>query len=488
MSLFKSLFKQTSIYGIATVLPRMLTFLLVPLYTDNLKEASDYGVVTIVFSWVVFMNVILSYGMETSFFRFYSAEDNKQKVIQTSMISVFWSSLAFLFIALLFRENIASASFINIDVEYVTYAIWILVLDALVVIPFSKLRAKGKPKTYAFLKVANTTINILLNLFFLLYLPDLAQANPDGFLDVIYVEDFQVGYIFISNLIASLLTFLYLLSDYLKIKWHFDLRLWRKMMSYGFPILIAGIAFAINEHFDKILLEWILPENIAKHEVGVYGACYKLGLFMVLFATAFRLGIEPFFFSYAKNENAQKTYAQITKFFIIFGSLILLGVVVFADILKQIMIPNTSYWEAMKVVPLIILANFFLGIYHNLSVWYKLTDKTKMGAYISIVGAIITLALNFYLIPKISYMGSAIATLCAYGSMMIISYSLGRKYYNIPYDMKKIGTYLGLSILFSAIYFYGFRENYFIGISFLLIFAILIYYLEKDTIRAILKR
>lgn len=192
MSLYKSLFKQTSIYGIATVLPRMLTFLLVPLYTDNLKEASDYGVVTIVFSWLVFMNVFLSYGMETSFFRFYNSESNKHKVIQTSMISIFWSSLIFLFVALLFRGDIATSSFINIDVEYVTYAIWILVLDALVVIPFSKLRAKGKPKTYAFVKIANTTINILLNLFFLLYLPDLAQANPDSFLSVIYVEDFQI--------------------------------------------------------------------------------------------------------------------------------------------------------------------------------------------------------------------------------------------------------------------------------------------------------
>lgn len=488
LSLFKSLFKQTTIYGIATVLPRMLTFLLVPLYTDNLKSASDYGVVTLVFSWLVFMNVILSYGMETSFFRFYNSENNKQKVEQTSMISIFWSSLIFLFLALLFRGDIANSSFINTDVEYVTYAIWILVLDALVVIPFSKLRAKARPKTYAFVKIANTTINILLNLFFLLYLPDLAQTNPDSFLDTIYVEDFQVGYIFVSNLIASLLTFLYLLPDYLRIKWQFDYVLWRKMMSYGFPILIAGIAFAINEHFDKILLEWILPQNIAKHEVGVYGACYKLGLFMVLFATAFRLGIEPFFFSFAKNENAQKTYAEITKFFVIFGSIILLGVIVFADVLKQIMIPNPTYWEAMKVVPLIILANFFLGIYHNLSVWYKLTDRTKMGAYISIIGAIITLALNFYLIPRISYMGSAIATLVAYGSMMIISYFLGRKYYNIPYDMKKIGVYLGCSIVFSALYFYKFRENYFIGISLLLIFTGLIYYLERNTIKTILKR
>jgi O-antigen/teichoic acid export membrane protein len=260
------------------------------------------------------------------------------------------------------------------------------------------------------------------------------------------------------------------------------------MMLYGFPILIAGIAFAVNEHLDKIILEFLLPKNIGKAEVGAYSACYKLGLFMVLFATAFRLGIEPFFFSHAKNENAKQTYAMITKFFVIFGSLILLGVIVFADLLKQIMIKDESYWEAMKVVPLIILANFFLGIYNNLSVWYKLTDKTKIGAYISIVGAILTLLLNYLLIPKYSYMGSAIGTIVAYGSMMIISYLLGKKYYSIPYDMKKIGGYLAVSILFSILSFYFFRENYFVGIPLIVVFTYFIYHNEKATLLRILKR
>lgn len=466
----------------------MLSFLLVRLYTDKLENASDYGVVTIVFAWLVFMNVVLSYGMETSFFRFYNTENNKQKVIQTSTISIFWSSILFLVIALLFKNDIASNSWINVDVQYVSYAIWILVLDALTVIPFSKLRINQRPIVFAFVKIGNTVINLLLNIFFIIYLPKIVQSNPDGIFSLIYIENFQIGYIFVSNLIASLLTLVYFLPHYIKIKWEFDMELWKKMMKYSLPILVAGIAFAVNEHFDKILLEKILPEDIAKHEVGVYGACYKLGLFMVLFATAFRLGIEPFFFSYAQNENAPKTYATITKYFVIFGSLILLGVIVFADVLKMIMIPNTAYWEAMKVVPLIILANFFLGIYHNLSVWYKLTDKTKMGAYISIVGAVLTLVLNYILIPKYSYMGSAIATLTAYGSMMLVSYMLGRKYYYIPYDMKKIGVYLLTSISLSYIYFYHFRENYFVGTGFILLFSGVIYFLEKDTLKAILKR
>ena len=282
--------------------------------------------------------------------------------------------------------------------------------------------------------------------------------------------------------------------DYFLLKWKFDFGLWKRMMKYGLPIMVAGIAFAINEQFDKILLGKLLPANIADAQVGVYSACYKLGLFMVLYRTAYTLGIEPFFFSHASNENAPQTYATITKYFVIFGSFILLTVIVFADVFKVLMIRDSSYWEAMKVVPLIILANFFLGIYTNLSVWYKLIDKTHIGAYISIVGAVVTLVLNFSLIPIMQekgyggYMGSAIATIGAYGTMMLISYILGNKYYPIPYDIKKISAYLGLSIGFSIVSFYYFRENYFVGIPLLILFMYFIYHNEKETLKRILKR
>ncbi len=485
MGLYKSLFKQTAIYGLATVLPRMLSFLLVRLYTGILPTA-EYGEVSIVLSWMVFFNVFLSYGMETAFFRFYNTEKDKQNVIATTTITLFWSSIFFLFVALIFRNTLADWA--NVDIQYITYSIWILVLDALVIVPFSKLRATQRPIRYAVIKIGNVMVNLLLNLFFLLLLPKIAEANPNSFIGNLYVENFEIGYIFVSNLLASLLTFLVLSPNYLSLNRKFDKTLWLKMMQYGLPILVAGIAFAVNEHFDKILLGYWLPENIAKTEVGAYSACYKLGLFMVLFATAFRLGIEPFFFSHSGNEKAPQTYAMITKYFVILGSLILLGVIVFADVLKFLLLDNKSYWEAMKVVPLIILANFFLGIYNNLSVWYKLTDKTKIGAYISIVGAIITLVLNFLLIPTLSYYGSAIATITAYGSMMFISYYLGNKYYPIPYDIKKISSYLLISILFSIISFYGFRENYYIGIALLIAFMYYIYHNEKETLNQIINR
>lgn len=489
MSLYKNLFKQTAIYGLATVVPRMFSFFLVPLYTEFLPKA-EYGQVTIIFAFMIFFNVILAYGMETSFFRFYNKEEDKNSVIQTASISIAWTSVLFLTIALIFRHNIAN--YINIDVQYITYTIWILVLDALVIVPFSKLRALQRPIYYSILKIGNVVINLTLNLFFLLVLPKLAAQNHDSFWNTIYFENFQVGYIFVSNLVASFITFLFFAKDYFQLKWKFNFPLWKQMMKYGLPILIAGLAFAINEQFDKILLAKLLPSDIAESEVGVYSACYKLGLFMVLFRTAYSLGIEPFFFSHAKNENAPQTYATVTKYFVIFGSFIMLNVIVFADLFKQLMIRDSSYWVAMKVVPLIILANFFLGIYTNLSVWYKLIDKTHIGAYISIVGAIVTLVLNFWLIPQQgyfgSYYGSAIATIAAYGTMMFISYYLGNKYYPIPYDIKKIGLYLALSIGFSILSFYFFRENYYVGIPLILVFSYFIYYSEKETLTRILKR
>ena len=484
MSSGKSLFKQTLIYGIATVLPRMLSFFLVRLYTDYMPT-NEYGKVSIIFSFMVFFNVVLSYGMETAFFRFYSKEDDKKKVISTSTISLFWSTIGFLVLFLLFRKDLALWSKIN--VEYIVFTIWILALDALAIIPFSKIRAEGRPIKYAVIKISNVVINLSLNIFFLAFLPNWATNTDNVFIQTIYHEDFQIGYIFVSNLIASLFTLLFVLPDYFKIKWQFDVDLWKKMMQYGLPILVAGIAFAINEHFDKILLDWM---EVDMADIGAYSACYKIGMFMVLFRTAYTLGIEPFFFSHAKNENAPQTYATITKYFVIFGSFICLGVIVFADILKLILVNNQNYWSAMNIVPLIVLANFFLGIYTNLSVWYKLIDKTRIGAYISIVGAIVTLVLNLLLIPIISYMGSAIATIFAYGTMMFISYYMGQKKYPIPYDKKSIFTYLGLAIVLSGISFYVpiLRETYVFGIASILFFAYFVYRNEKETILTIIRR
>lgn len=464
----------------------MLSFLLVFIHTKKgvLKNVADYGEVSIIYSVFIVLNVVLAYGMETAFFRFYNKESNKDKVIGTSAISLICSSVIFFVLAFLAKDHIAN--YFNLNPKYINLVIWILFLDALVIIPFAWLRANQKPMRYAILKIVNVAINLGLNVLFLQFLKDLASNN--SLFSSIYQTDFEVNYIFIANLIASVVTFILLLSFYTKIKYVFSKQLFKQMMTYAYPVLIAGIAFSINEAFDRFLLNDLLPQDIAKTEIGMYSACYKLALFMTLFATAFRLGIEPYFFSHAKSDNPQKNYAKILEFFVAIGAFILVCVVVFSDILKVIFIRNDELWEAMWIVPILLLANFCLGIYHNLSVWYKVTDKTKFGAYISIAGAVVTLILNYWLIPIISYKGSAIATLCAYAVMMSLSFYFGRKYYPIPYNFKKMITYLLISISFSMVYFYQFRENYWIGISGIIVFLAIVYALEKNDIKAILKR
>jgi len=485
LSGFKSLFKQTFIYGLATVLPRMLSFILVPLYTNpEVLSVEEYGRVSFIFAYFVLFNVVLAYGMETAFFRFFNKEESQEKVISTSAIALIISSFVLLGIAFLFRNQISTI--INIELKYLNLVFIILLLDALVIIPFSWLRATAKPMKYAVIKILNVAVNLGLNIFLLLYLKDLAEGN--SFFNNIYKPDFEISYIFISNLIASGLTLLLLLPFYTKIKLKFDAVLWKKMMRYAIPVLIAGIAFSINETFDRILLEHLLPADIADKQIGMYSACYKLALFMTLFATAFRLGIEPYFFSHSKTENPQKNYAKILEYFVAFGSVILLTVVVFADVLKPYIIRSEAYYEAMWIVPFILLANFCLGIYHNLSVWYKITDRTKFGAYISIVGAIVTLGLNYVLIPIIGYKGSAIATLSAYGIMMVMSFYFGRKHYPIPYNFRKIVMYFGLSTLFSMLYFYRFRGDYVIGTGALIVFLTLVFQFEKKELKQLMKR
>ena len=454
------------------------------LYTTDgvLSSVAEYGKINIIFSYFVLFNVVLAYGMETAFFRFFNKEEDQDKVISTSTISLVISSFGFFFLALIFQSQISQL--IQIDEKYVNLVIWILLLDALVIIPFAWLRATEKPLKYAIVKILNVLVNIGLNLFFLLALKDLAQDNVT--LKTIYIPNFEISYIFIANLVASGLTLLLMASFYTKIKFKFDTQLWRKMMQYAIPVLLAGVAFSINETFDRILLDRLLPEDIAEIQIGMYSACYKLALFMTLFATAYRLGIEPFFFSHSNTENPQKNYAKILEFFVAIGSVILLSVVVFADIIKPFVIRSEDYWGAMAIVPIILIANFCLGIYHNLSVWYKITDRTKFGAYISVFGAIVTLAINFLFIESYGYYASAVATLTAYALMMLLSYYLGRKYYPIPYNLKKIGLYLILSISLSVLSFYYFRGELLIGISMLIVFLGIVGFSEKNQIGLLL--
>ena len=485
MSRLKTLYKQTFVYGLATVVPKMISFLLVRLHTDKsvLSNVADYGDVSLIFAYFVLFNVLLAYGMETAFFRFFNSDEHKKKVLSTSSISLLLTSTMVLVTGYIFRQDLSSL--IHIDADYIVLVLWILFFDALVIIPFAYLRALGKTIKYTVVKLTNVILNLGLNIVLLLYLKSWAETST--LWQTFYKPDFEVHYIFIANVIASGVTLLLLISFYFKLNYSFSTTLWKKMLRYAFPVLVAGVAFSINETFDRILLERLLPENLSKDAIGTYSACYKLALFMMLFATAYRLGVEPFFFNNAKDTDAKTNYAKILEFFVIFGALILLSVVVFVDVLKLILIPNEAYWEAMTVVPILLLAYLFLGIYHNLSVWYKITDRTKFGAYISIFGALITLLINIIFIPKFGYMASATATLFAYATMAVTSYTLGKKHYAIPYNLKKIGLYLAMSIMFSGLSFYVFRGHYFIGILLILILITVIWIKEKNFLKQLVK-
>lgn len=465
MGKFQRLFKHTIIYGMVTVLPRVLGLFLTPLYIDKLSSQAQYGIYSVIISYMILGNVVLSYGMETAFFRFWNNSKNPSVVQSTAQVSIAVSSCIFAVIAFLLRGVISDI--LHIDEVFLMYAILILVLDALVVIPFAWLRAQGKSLQYSGVKIFNVTVNLLLNVLLFCV-----------FSEVFFVEN-QVHYIFISNLIASFLTFLMMLRAYWVIGFHFDRAIWLKMIRYALPILLAGIAFSINEGFDRIFLKWLLPPNIADNQIGIYAACYKMGVFMTLFITAYRLGVEPFFFSSAKDRNAPQTYATVTLYFVIFGAFILLFISTFSDIFKRILIPNPIYWEAMWIVPYILLANLCLGIYHSLSVWYKVTDRTLYGAYISVLGSVVTLLMNYFLIPVMGYRGSALATLGAYASMMVISYIVGQRKYPIPYRFYRILMYLLYSIICSWVVFFVLK-SYVFGVVLLIGYVILVFFFERE--------
>ncbi len=484
MSSINRLFKHTFVYGLATVLPRLLTVLLTPLLTNYLPNPEDFGEVSIIFSWIIIFNVLLTYGTETAFFRYFTETKDKSKVLGTALGTLLGTTLLFVAIAYLSLDHIAAWT--DKSANYWKWVIGVLAFDTLAVVPFAYMRAQGKAMKYAVIKMINVIISVGCSALFLIWLqdiPGLENLLPSDKIELYFIAFFG----------ASALTLLVICRPYLS-KWKFDLRLWKKMLRYGFPILIAGLAFAVNETFDKILLEWLLEDN-ATDQVGVYTACYRLAVGMTLFATAFKLGVEPFFFSEAGNEKAPQLYAQITKMFVILGSIALLAYTVLVDLIKVLLI-NEKYYDAMDIVPMILIAYLFFGIYQSISVWYKVTDKTKYGAYISVLGAALTIGMNIILIPQIGYMASAITTCAAYGLMMVTSYILSRKHFAIPYDLKNILLYLSVSISFSLIFFYFFRSAlgigswslYLVGIAMIAVLAGLIWTREKAFIKNLIKK
>lgn len=484
MSALKRFFKDTIIYGIAAVLPRVINFLLVKVQTDALPT-NNYAENTNFYIWAALIAILLTFGFETAFFRFYKTEKNKEGLLSTAFLSVVFSAFIFIITAILFSNFFTRIFDFGHNPIQFKLLIGILTLDTLAVIPFAYLRATNRPIRYATIKLLNVFVIVVINLIFLKFIPEYIKGGKQipTFLTTAFNSTKIVNFIFIANLIGSAVSLFLLLPYLLKFKWTFNTILFKKMLAYSWPIAVAGIAYVINENLDKILIGKLMDKNT----MGIYAACYKLAIFMNLYIMAFRLGAEPFFFNHSDQKNAKETYARILNYFIIIGALVFVSIVVFIDVLKQLFI-NKAYWEAIGIVPIVLLANLLLGVYHNLSIWYKLTDKTRYAMLFSIIGAIITIIANLTLIPIIGFMASAWATLFAYGSMMILSYFIGKKHYKVPYNLKKSGSYLIASIIISFVSFEYFRENYVISIGFVLAFGALIFWNEKKEIIAIIKR
>jgi O-antigen/teichoic acid export membrane protein len=457
MTSIKRLAGQTAIYGIPSVLGRILGYLLVPLYTYVFKPG-EYGTVNVFYAYSSFLMVVLTYGMETTFFRFNEQEKDKVSVFSTGMLSLFISSILFLCFVLFFSHNIARWIDYANHPEYVRWFAWILALDAMAAIPFARLRAQNRPARFAWVKMTNISINIFLNLFFLVFCPYILKHYPEGTLahliTLIYRTHWGIEYIFVSNLAASAITLLMLSPQISSVKWRIHPDLWKKMLFYGFPLLFAGMAGIVNETFDRLLLRYLLPKDIASYQVGIYTACYKISILMTIFIQAYKYAAEPFFFAQAKEKDAREVYARIMDYFIIIVSLIFLVTMLYLnDFILPLLVRSKVYWEGRGVIPILMMANLFLGVYYNLSIWYKLTGKTSWGAWLSFIGAIITLILNFWWIPLSSehliygYYGSAWATFICYGTMMVLSYLIGQKYFPVNYNLGKFAGYLGLSVL-----------------------------------------
>ena len=460
MNPLKKLASQTAIYGLSSVIGRLLNYLLVPLYTRYFLP-EEYAVVIEMYAYVAFLVIVLTYGLETAFFRFSKKENDGKVVYSTALISLIISSVIFVLLMFVGSSSIANYLGYGIEPIFIQWFAIIVGLDAISSISFAKLREEEKAVRFVTIKLFSIFINIGLNLYFIMH------------------KGFGIEYIFISNLISSIFTILCLVPEMVKVKFTFDKILWKKMMIYALPLLIAGLAGTTNETVDRILLKHLLPNpETAPYELGLYGAFYKLSIIMILFIQTFRFAAEPFFFAQHKQKEDRKIYADVMKYFTIVTIVIFLAVTIFYDFVIDFL--GTAYHDerGFLTVSILLLANLFLGIFFNLSIWYKLTEKTIFGAYLAIFGAIITLVLNFILIPKIGFVGSAWATLICYLSMTVVSYFIGQKHFPIPYQVGRISAYL-FSML--GIYFLVYNHYFNLGINSLLLlgFIIFVYLLEK---------
>ncbi|MDD6208982.1 MAG: oligosaccharide flippase family protein [Bacteroidales bacterium] len=456
--IIKKLAKETAIYGLSSIIGRILNWMLVPMYTRVLASTGEYGIVTNLYGWAALLLVVLTYGMETGFFRFINkSEENPDTVYSTTLASLLCSSLFFIFLVAFFLNPITNFLGYADSKELVMILAVIIAIDAFSSIPFAYLRYKNRPYRFAVLKLLFIFLNIGLNIFFLLLAPWLYKVAPAS-VDWFYMPDYQVGYIFVSNIIATVITLIALSPYFIKVKLRFDGILLKRMLRYSFPILILGIAGIFNQTADKIIFPFLFEDRAyADDQLGIYGACFKIAVILVMFTQAFRFAYEPFIFSRNKSKDAKETYAKAMHYFIIVALFAFLGVMLYLDILKYFV--GEKYYPGLRVVPIVMLGEVFYGIYYNLSLWYKLTDQTQWGAYFSFMGCVFTVAIIVLFAPYYGFMACAWASFICNLMMMLASYFVGQKKYPIRYDLRSALFYffvtgvlyvLGTEITFSS--------------------------------------
>jgi O-antigen/teichoic acid export membrane protein len=448
MSALRKLAGQTAIYGLSSIVARFLNYLLTPLYTSKgVFEPADFGVITSLYAWTAFLNVVLTFGMETGFFRYANLhKERAHAVFTTATYTLLFFALGFMALGTAFAQPIANGIGFPAFSSSVLMLVIIIGIDALTAVPMARLRLQGRAWWFATINISTVLINVGLNAFIFLYCMKRYNAGEsNALIDAVYDPSLGVGYVFLINLISTSVKLVLLLPQWPAFR-DFNRPILRTLLVFGAPLMVAGLAGMVNETADRIILKYLLPEGIADAQIGIYGACYKLAVLITLFIQAFRMGAEPFFFSHAAEKNSRETFARIMNIFVAVCMSAFLVVMLFLDLFKWF-IPNPAYHVGLRVVPILLLANVFLGIYYNQSVWYKLTDRPRSGGTIALIGAAITILLNILLIPVMGYMGSAWATLACYFGMAAISYVWGQKHYPIPYNVSRVLLYMAGAVV-----------------------------------------
>jgi O-antigen/teichoic acid export membrane protein len=455
MNEVKTLAKQTVIYGFGTIVPRFLNYGILTFFYTRIFNKAEYGVVTELYAWMVFLLIVLTYGMETGFFRFAQKKEDYEKVYSTSLVSLFITSSVFIILVNIFIGPVSSALNYSSNHDYIRMFAAIIAIDAFSAIPFARLRKENRAVLFSIIKISNVIITIAAVIFLLMVAPDIYERST-GWFRKIYDPEYGVGYVFLANLAGSTATLLMLLPFIINIRPVFDKLIWIKMINYSLPLLIAGLSGAINDTLDKVIMRRIVGPETGLETVGEYGAGYKIAVLMGLFIQMFRYAAEPFFFERAKFEKAKESYVFIMKYFVIAMLLVYLGINLYISGFQMII--GKSFRASIIVVPAVSMGYLLYGIYINHSIWYKLNDLTKYGIYITLAGAFITVMINVLFVPVYGYMAAAWAHIASYGSMIVLSFILARKHYRIDYKMKELVPYFVIVIgmvIFSRIFRYG---------------------------------